>query len=107
MLDDDDDDDQDPRLQELLGLGGVGRRYGTGRLRALCPSSAFHGTRLQTKKGTPRVSGGPTDGRANKHGKGGGGKTPSFSQQKQPPVSPRRLVQGGSMTAQIGSTTSF
>lgn len=35
VLDDDDDDDQDPRLQELLGLGGVGRRYGTGRLRAL------------------------------------------------------------------------
>lgn len=28
------DDDQDPRLHEL-GLGGVGRRYGTGRLRAL------------------------------------------------------------------------
>lgn len=38
----------------------------------LCPSSAFHGTRLQTKKGTPRVSGDPTDGGANKHGKGGG-----------------------------------
>lgn len=35
LEEEDDDDDQDPRLHELLGLGGVGRRYGTGRLRAL------------------------------------------------------------------------